>query len=208
MQTEVTRLKSYLIQVNVKESGVELEKAKKQVIERIRNEGRVKGFKKGSAIPDAVIVREYGEEFISNQALDVILDKGKRMELVSIGNHCLGTKFLDGNHLINEKLTASFDRISKQVNGFYFGRYDLRCASLADLENGKIKIMELNGCGAEPAHIYHPGASLVKAMKVLITHWKNMYRISVENHKQGVPYLTLREGRAIYKKVKALKSAQ
>lgn len=75
MQTEVTRLKSYLIQVNVKESGVELEKAKKQVIERIRNEGRVKGFKKGSAIPDAVIVREYGEEFISNQALDVILDK-------------------------------------------------------------------------------------------------------------------------------------
>mgnify|MGYP000025202943 FL=1 len=113
--------------------------------------------------------------------LDVILDKGKRMELVSIGNHCLGTKFLDGNHLINEKLTASFDRISKQVNGFYFGRYDLRCASLADLENGKIKIMELNGCGAEPAHIYHPGASLVKAMKVLITHWKNMYRISVEN---------------------------
>lgn len=145
---------------------------------------------------------------VYHDKLDIILDKGKQMELVSIGNHCLGTKFLDGNHLINEKLTASFDRISKQVNGFYFGRYDLRCASLADLENGKIKIMELNGCGAEPAHIYHPGASLVKAMKVLITHWKNMYRISVENHKRGVPYLTLKEGRAIYKKVKALKSAQ
>ncbi len=138
--------------------------------------------------------------------LDTIIEKGKRMELVSIGNHCLGTKFLDGNHLITGKLTASFDRISKQVEGFYFGRYDLRCASLADLENGNIKIMELNGCGAEPAHIYHPGASLGKAIQVLITHWQNMYRVSVENHALGVPYLTLKEGRAIYKKVKALKS--
>jgi hypothetical protein len=139
--------------------------------------------------------------------LDHVLERGKRMELVSIGNHCLGTKFLDGNHLITDKLIASFDRISKQVKGFYFGRYDLRCASLQDLENGNIKIMELNGCGAEPAHIYHPGASLRKAINVLITHWQNMYRVSVENHARGVPYLTLKEGRAIYKKVKALKSA-
>ena len=138
--------------------------------------------------------------------LDTVLDKGKRMELVSIGNHCLGTKFLDGNHLITEKLTTSFDRISKLVEGFYFGRYDLRCASLEDLENGNIKIMELNGCGAEPAHIYHPGASLRKAIRVLISHWQNMYRVSVENHARGVPYLSLKEGRSIYKKVRALKS--
>src|SRR5690606_13656288 len=34
-----------------------------------------------------------------------VLPKGKRMELVSIGNHCLGTKFLDGGHLIDERLT-------------------------------------------------------------------------------------------------------
>ena len=138
--------------------------------------------------------------------LDEVLEKGKRMELVSIGNHCLGTKFLDGNYLITEKLSASFDHISKQVEGFYFGRYDLRCASLEDLENGKIKIMELNGCGAEPAHIYHPGASLRQAISVLITHWQNMYRVSTENHARGVPYLPLKEGRAIYKKVKALTS--
>ena len=112
---------------------------------------------------------------------------------------------MNGNHLITEKLSSSFDRISKQVNGFYFGRYDLRCASLQDLANGNVKIVELNGCGAEPAHIYHPGSSLWKAIGVLITHWKNMYRISAENHKRGVPYLSLKEGREIYRKFKALK---
>ena len=143
---------------------------------------------------------------IYKDKLEEVLKAGNRLELVSIGNHCLGTTFLNGNHLITEKLSASFDQISKQINDFYFGRYDLRCASLQDLENGNMKIVELNGCGAEPAHIYHPGSSLWTAIGVLITHWKNMYRISIENHKRGVPYLSLKEGRKIYKKFKALKS--
>lgn len=134
--------------------------------------------------------------------LKEIVPSGKKMELVSIGNHCLVTTFLNFNHLINDKLNSSFDSISKQISGFYFGRYDLRCASLQDLENGNIKIMELNGCGAEPAHIYHPGSSLIKAVAVLITHWRNLYRVSKENHERGVPYLSLHEGKLIYRRVK------
>lgn len=127
---------------------------------------------------------------------------GKKIELVSIGNHCLGTTFLNCNHLINDKLNTTFDSISKQIHGFYFGRYDLRCASLKDLESGNIKIMELNGCGAEPAHIYHPGSSLFRGIGVLITHWRNLYRVSKENHSRGVPYLSFQEGKQIYKRVK------
>lgn len=134
--------------------------------------------------------------------LSEIIPSGKKIELVSIGNHCLGTTFLNFNHLINDKLNASFDTISKQISGFYFGRYDLRCASLQDLENGNVKIMELNGCGAEPAHVYHPGSSLTKAIGVLITHWRNLYRVSKENHERGVAYLSLQEGKKIYKRVK------
>jgi hypothetical protein len=134
--------------------------------------------------------------------LEEIIPEEKKTELVSIGNHCLGTTFLNYNHLINEKLNASFDAISKQIKGFYFGRFDLRCASLDDLENGRVKIMELNGCGAEPAHIYHPGTSLFSGVKTLIAHWKNLYRVSRENHARGVAYMSFREGRAIYNRVK------
>ncbi len=135
--------------------------------------------------------------------LNEIIPAGKKIELISIGNHCLGTMFLNGNHLITKKLSQSFDRISKRIDGFYFGRYDLRCATLEDLENGNVKIVELNGCGAEPAHIYHPGASMWAGIGVLITHWKNIYRISKENHERGVAYLSWKEGKAIYEKFKA-----
>lgn len=131
-----------------------------------------------------------------------IIPKGETIELVAIGNHCLGTKFLNGEHLINEKLSQTFDSISKQIEGFYFGRFDLRCACIADLYEGKIQIMELNGCGAEPAHIYHPGFSLWKALRTLATHWKSMFVISVQNHKRGVPYLSFKEGKRIYQQFK------
>jgi hypothetical protein len=145
------------------------------------------------------------KEVYATQLNDVI-PQGKKIELVSIGNHCLGTTFINCNHLITEKLSASFDTISKQIDGFYFGRFDLRCASEADLETGNIKIMELNGCGAEPAHIYHPGSSLIKGIGTIITHWKNLYRVSKENHKRGVPYLSFAEGKRIYYAFKKIKS--
>ena len=136
------------------------------------------------------------------EKLDKLIEKDVVIELNLIGNHCLGTKFLSGEHLINDRLSKAFDLISKQINDFYFGRYDLRCASIEDLYLGKVKIMELNGCGAEPAHIYHPGFSLWKALRVLFTHWQNLYIISVQNHNRGVAYMPISEGRMVYKKFK------
>lgn len=128
--------------------------------------------------------------------------KGKIIELVSIGNHCLGTKFIDGCHLINSTLSTSFDKISKQIDGFYFGRFDLRCNTLADLENGVVKIMELNGCGAEPSHIYNPGFSISMAMNVMYHHWKDMYRVSLENKKRGMNFISVKESFRLYKHFK------
>ncbi len=75
MQSVVTRKNSYTLSINIRESGVELEKARKHVIEDIRTKWKVKGFKQGSSIPDAIIVREYGEAAIDQQALDHVMSK-------------------------------------------------------------------------------------------------------------------------------------
>ncbi len=133
-----------------------------------------------------------------------IIPPGERVELVSIGNHCLGTMFLNQNHLINEKLSASFDRISQQIPGFFFGRFDLRVASIEDLTEGKVQVMELNGCGAEPAHIYQPGFPFLKALKVLFQHWHDIYRVSRENHERGVAYISFKEAKTAYNNFKTL----
>ncbi len=75
MQSTVTRKNSYTLSITIKETGVEFEKAKKAVIEEIRTKGKVKGFKQGSAIPESVILREYGETAIEQQALDQVIGK-------------------------------------------------------------------------------------------------------------------------------------
>jgi hypothetical protein len=143
---------------------------------------------------------------VYHNRLGEILPMRQTLELVSIGNHARGTKFLDGSHLINEKLSETFDNISRSINGFYFGRYDLRCATREDLYEGKVKIMELNGCGAEPAHIYHPGFSLVKAVGVLLRHWKNIFIIAGQNRKRGTEYISVREAYHLYRKFKTATS--
>ena len=136
--------------------------------------------------------------------IDMILPENQKLELVSIGNHCRGTKFINGNHLISPLLTASFDEISQQVDGFYYGRYDVKAKSFDALAKGEVKIMELNGAASEPAHIYHPGFSLREAYKVLFHHWDMLYTIGSTNHSNGFRYPSWRYARQEYIRIKRL----
>ena len=123
---------------------------------------------------------------------------GEKVLLEPIGNHCRGTTFLNANDIIDIELQVIIDKISKTIPGFYYGRYDLRCKSIEELKKGNfIKILELNGAGAEPSHIYHPGSSIVEAYKVLFKYWQIMYEISIQNHKRGIPFLSFKEGKRI-----------
>ncbi len=126
-----------------------------------------------------------------NINMNEILPLGVERQLVPYGNHVLGAMFSNYNHIIDETLRNTFDKISKQINGFYFGRFDLRCNSIEDLKTGtNISILELNGAAAEPAHIYDPGFSYIKAQFVLGRHFKMMYEASKENQKNGAKLMT------------------
>ncbi len=128
----------------------------------------------------------------NDQRLATVPQPGEEVLLEPIGNHVRGTTFLDGSHLINEQLHRTFDRLARQIDGFYYGRFDLRCANHQALYKGDFKILELNGAASEPAHIYAPGYPLLRAYGVLFRHWRTLYLISRANHRQGVPYMSWR----------------
>jgi hypothetical protein len=123
-----------------------------------------------------------------------IPEMNQQVLLEPIGNHNRGTAFLNGKHLINDQLVDVFDNISHQIDGFYYGRFDLRCQNVEALYSGDIKIMELNGAASEPAHIYSPNFPIMEGYKSLFSHWKLLYNISIANHKLGVPYMSIRSG--------------
>jgi hypothetical protein len=84
--------------------------------------------------------------------------------------------------------------MNNESHGLYYGRYDLKCTSVEDLKNGKnVVVLEYNGTGAEPNHIYDCGMSYWKALKVVNMHWYHMYKIGKINHKNGAPYWSFRK---------------
>ena len=130
------------------------------------------------------------------QKLDEVLKKDEKFILVPYGSHFRGSKFIDDSHLIDPKISAQIDSICKQVNGFYFGRLDIRYSTWDELCEGKnFSIIEINGVGSEPTHMYDPGHSLFFAWSEIIRHWRILYRISKQNHKRlKIPYMTTKEG--------------
>jgi hypothetical protein len=128
--------------------------------------------------------------------LDWILEVEEEYLLVPYGNHARGARFVDLSHLIDEELTESIDRVCTQVKGFYYGRLDIRYNTWEELRQGKnFSIIELNGAGSEPAHIYDPGHTIFFAWKEIIRHWNILSRISRQNRRLlDKPYMSLSEG--------------
>ena len=131
----------------------------------------------------------YGEK------LNEILIAGEERNLMPYGNHARGSKFTDETWRVNEKLTKIINDICIKVDGFYFGRMDIKFASWEELEQGKnFSIIELNGAGSEPTHIYDPSHSIFFAWKEIIRHWNIMFKIGRINYKTGTQYMTFAEG--------------
>lgn len=137
--------------------------------------------------------------------LDRVPAAGEIFLLSEIGNHARGSKFTDLSSFNNGRLEILIDRISKSYNTFYFGRYDIKFNSWEELYEGKnFMIVELNGSGSEPTHIYDPKKNIWQAWKIILQHWKLMYKIALAHHKNGIPYLSFPEGRKLQRIEKAI----
>ena len=140
-------------------------------------------------------------EKMHREKLEEVLPEGAEKIVSPFGNHARGSMFLDYSDKIDHALTEVVDAFSKRIPGFYFGRFDIRFKSWDDLRAGKnFVIIELNGAGAEPTHMYDPRHGLFFAVREIIRHWGIMCGIARANHKLGVPYPGFREGVQIFTK--------
>ena len=136
--------------------------------------------------------KRWGDQF------ERVPDEGEEIILVPYGSHTRGAKFIDMSTRINNRLNELIDTICQQVDGFHYGRLDILYNDFEELCQGKnFKIIEINGAGGEPTHIYDPKHSIWFAWKEITRHWNHLNKISIINHKKGYPYLTNKEGKAM-----------
>lgn len=116
-----------------------------------------------------------------------VIPQGEKYMLSHAANHNRGAHFIDLKDEIDDRLLSIFDEISFSINDFFYGRYDILCNSIEDLKQRKnFKILEYNGCGAEPNHIYDSGYSLSYAHKEILRHWNKLFEICKYNSSIGI----------------------
>jgi hypothetical protein len=145
------------------------------------------------------------EEMKSKHAhkLHMVLPKGQIYILSQALNLSRGARLISLEHEKDNQLLALFDGISHYTKTFFYGRYDIKCQSIDDLKKGiNFSILEYNGCGAEPHHIYGNGNSLIQAYAIVLNHWNVLARISRYNHRHGIHYWGFKRGKKFLKEAK------
>lgn len=124
-----------------------------------------------------------------------VIKKGETVKLTVIGNHSKGTVFINGNHLIDEKITSMMDTLAKEIPQWNYGRIDIKYHNWEDLQDGKnFKILELNGIISEPTHIYDSDkGSYFASLRCIFNHWRLLKKIAVKNRTvNGIAYPKVR----------------
>ena len=128
------------------------------------------------------------------EKLDSVIPSGEKFRLSFAGSHCRGAIFKNGAKLITPEMEAAWDGLAKQIPELYFCRFDVRFNNISDLENlENLKIIEINGAGAEATHIWDSETSLREAYSVLMRQYKIMFQIGQENIRRGHKPLPLKE---------------
>jgi len=118
--------------------------------------------------------------------LDEVIPDKTAFRLGFAGSHSKGSIFRNGNQFISNELTHVFDKITDDLEDFYYGRFDVRFSNTEQLMEGKaFSILEINGASAEAAHIWDRNTSLSEVYKTLFYQYKTLFNIGSLNRKNG-----------------------
>ena len=137
--------------------------------------------------------------------LDEVLAPGVALRLAFAGSHSRGAIFRDGSHLVTPAMEACFDRLSRQLPEFHFGRFDIRFRDFADVQAGRgFTIVEINGAGAESTHIWDRRTRLWQAWRDLMRQYRWLFEIGAANRARGFAPMGWAEFLRDYRREKAL----
>lgn len=131
-----------------------------------------------------LVIQKHDKGFIKQ-----IPRKGEKVILSYIGNHSKGATLVNINNQISDELCDRLDQICDRIDGWNYGRLDLKVPSLSDFIDGSdIRILEINGVIGEPTHIYDSEAmNYFSAIREIAKHWSYIYDVSKELQKNNTP---------------------
>jgi membrane protein DedA with SNARE-associated domain len=146
--------------------------------------GDGKGTLLDLVLDDELLSLRYDIIFRENKiSEDYIPGVNEEVQLVFRGSHSKGSIFLEGEGVLSEQAKGKVLEVVSRIDGFDFGRLDVRFDSSEGVERGEFDIIEINGAGAESTNLYDPRKSKLEVYQILIRQWSLAFRIGERNVK-------------------------
>ena len=111
---------------------------------------------------------------------------GERVRLATVGSTRVGGLYRDGSACITPALNTAIDAIARDMDSFYFGRFDIRFSDLSDLREARgLRIMEVNGAGSEAIEAWDPQLGLARAFGLIFAKQRLLFDIAAANRRRG-----------------------
>lgn len=128
--------------------------------------------------------REHGG--VHKDLLDQVPATGALVRLSFIGSIRVGGIYRDAPQVLTRELNDRFDAISRGMDNFYYGRFDIRFASIDRLARGEdFRIIEVNGAGSEAISAWDPSIRICKVYSRLRAQQRTMFQIGALNRDRG-----------------------
>jgi len=110
---------------------------------------------------------------------------GEEAPSIVFGFTCHDAEYRDALNWSSPQLERAIDELGRSVPGFFFGRFDVRAASIDALRRGEFTVIELNGVLSESIQIYDPAVSFGRACSTLFRQWRVAFEIGAANRERG-----------------------
>lgn len=73
MKSSIKKLPQSIVELTIEETAENIAKHRKKALATLRKNADIKGFRKGTEIPEAILIKQYGEERIFSLCIDEAL---------------------------------------------------------------------------------------------------------------------------------------
>jgi hypothetical protein len=121
---------------------------------------------------------EFYRRLLSSEMLVRIPPRHERVVLTTVASVRVGGRYEDAMHLITPALSAAVDGLCRSMQGFEYGRLDVRFGTVEALREGRFKTIEINGAGSEAIQFWDPSLSMSAAFAGVFAKQRDLYAMA------------------------------
>ncbi|MEL7046102.1 MAG: hypothetical protein AAGL66_13950 [Pseudomonadota bacterium] len=132
------------------------------------------------------------KSLFNQQAFSDVPAAGESVVLSSVGSHTLGCVFRDVTYLRTQEMLDAV-HASVGIDGFNYGRLDVRSASIEAFQRGDFEVIEVNGVESLATNAFDPAFSYRQGLRWFRDQYRLLIEIASEHKDAEMDLLGYRE---------------